>query len=120
MALTINGKPASFCPKSCPHMHLSIAISYIYADDQIAETNTILSCSNEEICQMWAKTMAVEEDNKIIGWEIWSRWRGNHDHRIDRPRCSHCGYEHKTVYRLEDLPKNCPCCKSEMSVIPIN
>ncbi|MDY5509495.1 hypothetical protein [Dysosmobacter sp.] len=51
-------------------------------------------------------------------WEYWEGWRGNHDRRIDGATCSVCGYEHPTVYDVEDPRKSlaplCPVCGTRM------
>ena len=53
----------------------------------------------------------------VTEWIVWGGWEGNYDKRIEGVKCSKCGYSHPKVYNtLDNLYKQCPKCRSEMSI----
>lgn len=66
------------------------------------------------------KLLSRHEVSSVVHghWEYWEGWRGNHDRRIAGATCSVCGYEHPTVYGVEDPKKSlsplCPVCGAVM------
>ena len=87
-----------------------------------------VEAKQEPYCNCGAK-MDCEEMTTQGHWIYWPGWSGNHDQRIDDAVCSVCGYNHETV-RLDlsngetsssvhvpdKLSKQCPKCKSKMSI----
>ena len=102
----------------------------------VSKIGTVYVCSKcgreepriEPYCNCGAK-MDCEEMTTQGHWIYWPGWSGNHDQRIDDAVCSVCGYQHETV-RLDlsngetsssvhvpdKLSKQCPKCKSKMSI----
>lgn len=75
MARDIQERPCDFCPSDCHFMALEVDTNYSYANNEIVNVSSVMTCIHEKACAMWSNRDVSKLDpcEKVTDAEITMR-----------------------------------------------